>query len=264
MLLTDTHCHLTDEAFANDVEEVILRAKNAGVSRIVLACVDENDFLNICKLAARHPEVCIPSLGIHPENMRQDLDRQIAETFLLLQQNPGIRAIGEIGLDLHWDTSRKEEQIHLLKEQMRWGIQYNLPLLLHVRDAMTDFIEVLLQMKQEADKQGKRLRGVMHCFSGTTEEALLIRQCGDFYFGIGGTLTYKKSRVPGVAQAVGIESIVLETDAPYLAPVPHRGHRNEPAYTADTARFLADILNIPLSDVCNITQENAQKLLMKY
>lgn len=264
MPLTDTHCHLTDEAFANDTEEVILRARNAGIDRIVLACVDETDFLNICDLCCRYPDICIPSIGIHPENMSQDLDRQIEKTYALLKQHPEIRAIGEIGLDLHWDCSRKEEQIRLLKTQMRWGMEYRLPLLLHVRDAMTDFIEILRQMKQEADSLETCIRGVMHCFSGTAEDAALIRECGDFYFGIGGTLTYKKSLVPDVVRVIGAERIVLETDAPYLAPVPHRGHRNEPAYTADTARFLAATLGISVAEIERITQENAQKLLMKY
>lgn len=264
MPLTDTHCHLTDEAFANDTEEVILRARNAGIGRIVLACVDETDFLNICDLYGRYPDICIPSIGIHPENMSQDLDRQIVKTYALLRQHPEIQAIGEIGLDLHWNRSRKEEQIRLLKTQMRWGLEYQLPLLLHVRDAMADFIEILRQMKQEADSQGSRMRGVMHCFSGTAEDAALILECGDFYFGIGGTLTYKKSLVPEVVRTIGPERLVLETDAPYLAPVPYRGHRNEPAYTRDTARFLAITLGISVSEIERITQENTEKLLMKY
>lgn len=264
MPLTDTHCHLTDDAFAEDVEAVILRAKNAGIDRILLACIDEADFSDICDLCRRYPDTCMPSIGIHPENMSRNLDRQMAEMFNLLKQHPEIRAIGEIGLDLHWDISRKEEQIHLLKEQIRWGAQYDLPLLLHVRDAMTDFIKVLQEMKTEADSQGKHLRGIMHCFSGSAEDAMVIRQCGEFYFGVGGTLTYKKSQVPEVVRAIGAKHIVLETDAPYLAPVPHRGHRNEPAYMADTARSLADVLHISIAEIERITQENAERLLIKY
>lgn len=261
MTLVDTHCHLTDAAFRDDLGAVVERARQASVSRIVLACVDTEDFADIERLCRQAPDLCIPAFGIHPENMAPDLDAQIAAAARLLDSRPAIRAIGEVGLDLHWDSRRRDDQLRLLLTQMRWAIDRRLPLLLHVRDAMPDFLALLPDIKRYADERDTRLRGVMHCFSGTADEARAILQYGDFFFGIGGTLTYRKSRVPQVAQALGVERIVVETDAPYLAPVPHRGHRNEPAFVADTARCLAEVLALPIETVARVTTENARILL---
>jgi TatD DNase family protein len=261
MTLIDTHCHLTDEAFADDVDQVIGNAQLRGVSRIVQACVNEDDFLHILQLANRYPGYVLPTIGIHPENMKADVRQQLSATEQLLRQHTDrVCAIGEVGLDLHWDKSRLDDQLVVLREQALWSLRYDLPLLLHVRDAMPQMLELLPELAAEAEAGAHQLRGIMHCYAGTADEAQQVMHYGDFYFGVGGTLTYKKSLVPDVVRAIGIYRLVLETDAPYLAPVPHRGKRNEPAYVADTATVLAAVLNLPVDDVVATTSENARKL----
>jgi len=268
---------LIDEAFTSDVEACILRAQEAGVCKIVLACCDETEFPKIIELCKKYPGVLFPSIGIHPENMAEDVDKQLAETRKLLDSyclSPdGIQTqslpIGEIGFDLHWDKSRFCEQKKVLKAQFDWALEYDLPVLLHIRDAMQEFLDFLRQylLNLNAKKvcgnkrECPRLKGILHCYSGNIEEAKEAMQLGDFMIGVGGTLTYRKSKVPEITKAIGIDHIVLETDAPYLAPIPHRGHRNEPSFTADTARFLSELLNLPIEKVAETTTRNAEKLL---
>lgn len=266
--MIDTHCHLIDEAFAADAEACILRAQEAGIDRMMLACCDENEVLQIADLCQRHPNVLLASAGIHPENMASDVDAQLVrlkERCLSLPPDVKISAIGEIGIDLHWDKTRLDDQLHLLKAELDWAIEADLPVLLHIRDAMPEFLDFLrsylLNNKYtNGDSDSRRLRGILHCYSGTVEEALQAFELADLLIGVGGTVTYKKSSVPDVVRAVGIQRIVLETDAPYLAPVPHRGKRNEPAYTADTARFVADLLGMSTEEVDSQTTCNAELL----
>lgn len=252
-----------------------MRAQEAGVHKILLACCDETEFTRITELCAKHPGVLFPSIGIHPENMATDIDSQLATTKKLLDsyclsaEGRQIRSlpIGEIGFDLHWDKTRFEDQKKTLKAQFDWALEYDLPVLLHIRDAMQEFLDFLRLYLLNLNKEGTakprhtRLRGILHCYSGNIEEAAEAMRLGDFMIGVGGTLTYKKSKVPEIIKAIGIDPIVLETDAPYLAPVPHRGRRNEPSYTADTARFLANLLNISLEEVAQTTTRNAEGLL---
>lgn len=260
MRIIDTHCHLIDEAFTSDVEACIIRAQEAGVSKMVLACCDEKEFPLIADLCQRHPGVLFPSIGIHPENMADDVDAQIDAIKKQIEDFGYNLPIGEVGIDLHWDQTRLDDQLQILEAQVTIAIDHNLPLLLHIRDAMPEFLSFLRDFLFKF-KGENRPKGILHCYSGTVEEAIQAMELGDFYIGIGGTLTYKKSKVPEVAKAIGLKRIVLETDAPYLAPVPHRGKRNEPAYTADTARFLAELLGVSVEEVASITTQNAEKLL---
>lgn len=273
MKIIDTHCHLISKAFASDVEACIIRAQEAGICKMLLACCDETEFPRIIALCQQHPGVLFPSIGIHPEDMTEDIEAQLAVTkrlldeYCLAEDGRLVRKlpIGEIGFDLYWDKTRFEDQKRILKEQFDWALAYDLPVLLHIRDAMPQFLEFLRQYinnKKDNDAaKSSRLRGILHCYSGNAQEAFEAMQLGDFLIGIGGTLTYKNSKVPEVARAVGLDRIVLETDSPYLAPIPHRGHRNEPAYTADTARFLAELLGISPEEVAEVTTRNAEKLL---
>lgn len=277
MRIIDTHCHLIDEAFTSDVEACILRAQEAGVTKMLLACCDETEFPKIIKLCEKHPGVLFPSIGIHPENMAEDIETQLAATKRLLDayclspEGKQVRSlpIGEIGFDLYWDKTRFEDQKKILEAQFEWALEYDLPVLLHIRAAMQEFLDFLrlflfkinANKSEEYAPKRSRLRGILHCYSGNIEEAQEAMQLGDFMIGVGGTLTYKKSKVPEIVKAIGIERIVLETDAPYLAPVPHRGRRNEPSHTADTARFLAELLNLSLEEVAETTTSNAEKLL---
>ncbi|MBE6332550.1 MAG: TatD family deoxyribonuclease [Bacteroidales bacterium] len=264
-MIIDTHCHLIDQAFAADVDAVIQRSIDADVQKIVLACCDETEFPQIIRLCRRYADFLFPSIGIHPENMADDIDAQFNTLFSdenWTTHKGEIRAVGEIGLDLHWDKSRIDDQRELLVRQICWAMERDLPVLLHIRDAMTEFLELCrTTLATMSQSNGKRLRGILHCYSGTVEQAKESLLYGEFKFGIGGTLTYKKSAVPDVARAIGLERIVLETDAPYLAPVPHRGHRNEPAYTAVTCQALADLFGISADEVARITTANAATLL---
>ena len=261
-MIIDTHCHLTDASFADDVDAVIARARAAGVERMVLACCSAAELPDLLALCRRYPGVLYPALGLHPENLPTDawhteLDALAA---LLAQHADALIAIGEVGLDLHWDPHRIDDQRAALSEQVRWAIDRDLPVLFHVRDAMPAFLGELPIYNRYAREHGRRLRGVLHCYSGTAAEALEALRWGDFWFGIGGILTYKRSTLPDVARALGLDRLLLETDAPYLAPVPHRGHRNEPAYTADTARALADVLGTTVRTVAEVTTRNAENL----
>ena len=260
--MIDTHCHLTDSAFSEDISEVIDRARKAGIKKIVLACVDNDDFVRIIELHKQYPDFLIPSIGIHPEEMELDINAQLARTLYNIEQHPEVCVIGEIGLDLHWDKSRLEDQIKILTEQVRFSLQtsgeHSMTLLIHVRDAMEDFLKILPRLATMASEVGKRLRGILHCFAGTSDDALSIMEYGDFYFGIGGIVTYKKSDVPEVAKAIGLKRIVLETDAPYLSPVPHRGKRNEPKYVKEVYNFVAGLRGIPDTEMEQIADKNAK------
>jgi len=260
-MIIDTHCHLIDEAFLADVDEVVNNSIQAGVGKIVLACCDEKEFTEILELSDRYPEVLYPTIGIHPENMAEDVKSQFSALFDRQDGLQNIVAVGEIGIDLHWDKSRLSDQLWLLEKEIFWALDHNLPVLLHIRDAMPEFLEFCRNsLYINARAKEKRLRGILHCYSGNEQQADEVQKYGDFLFGIGGTLTYKKSQVPEVAKHIGLSKIVLETDAPYLAPVPHRGQRNEPAYTADTCRALAEILETTAEEVAHQTTSNAREL----
>ena len=260
--MIDTHCHLTDEAFASDAEACIINAQQAGVDKVMLACCEQGDLMPIAHLCNLHPGVVFGSAGIHPENMEADVIAQLQrmrQCCTSMQDTLRLYAIGEIGIDLHWDKTRLADQLLLLEAEFDWALEADLPVILHIRDAMPEFLSFL---RAYINKKGgaSRLRGVLHCYSGTAEEAAEAMQMADLYLGVGGTLTYKRSTVPDVVKRIGIDRIILETDAPYLAPVPYRGKRNEPAYTAQTARFLAEILGIGIDEVDRITTCNAELL----
>lgn len=264
-MIIDTHCHLIDEAFQSDVDEVVYNAKAAGVEKMLLACCDEKEYPLILDLCNRYPGVLYPTIGIHPENMAQDVQAQFANLFsnpeTSTRNSSPLTAVGEIGIDLHWDKSRLDDQLWLLEAQVNWALDHNLPILLHIRDAMEEFLDLCRRtLLNNARAKGRQMRGILHCYSGNAQQADEALQYGDFYFGIGGTVTYKKSLVPEVARHIGLSRIVLETDAPYLAPVPHRGRRNEPAYTADTCRTLAEILGTTFEKVAEQTTSNARQL----
>ena len=268
--MIDTHCHLTDEAFAQDAEACILRAREAGVDRIMLACCDRSELPLIADMRRKHPETIYASVGIHPENMESDVMAQFSAlkaSYEAMRHDMPIHAIGEIGIDLHWDKTRLDDQLLLLRAELDWALDEDLPVLLHIRDAMPEFLSFLYKYINneytagQSRAQGRRLRGVLHCYNGTVEQAQQAMELADLMLGIGGTVTYKKSLVPDIVRAFGLEHIVLETDAPYLAPVPHRGQRNEPAYTADTARFVAQLLDTTVEAVDAATTRNAERLL---
>lgn len=249
---TDTHTHLYDEQFQEDRDAMVQLSLDAGVTKMFLPNCDSETIAPMMQLAARWPQHCFPMMGIHPcyikENYLQEL--AIAESWLQRQQ---FAAVGEIGLDYYWDKTFVDQQKEAFNTQMDWALQYNLPIVIHTRESMTDGIAMV------SAKQKGKLRGVFHCFGGSPEEARQIIDLG-FYLGIGGVATFKKSTLPDVLKDISLEHIVLETDAPYLAPVPYRGKRNESAYVPLIGTTIAAIKNCSVEEVAAITTKNAALL----
>ncbi|MEP7253948.1 MAG: TatD family hydrolase [Ginsengibacter sp.] len=252
MKLIDTHTHLYLEEFKADIEDVIRRAENEGVQKFYLPAIDSSETANMLALEKKFPDKCMPMTGLHPcsvkENFREEIDK-VEE--MLRQRN--FAAIGESGLDFYWDKTFTKEQYESLHIHAGWALQYGLPLVLHTRDAMQETIDVIKTYKT------KGLRGIFHCFGGTLEHAKEIID-SNFLIGIGGVVTYKNSGLSDVLKEVDLKYIVLETDAPYLTPVPFRGKRNESSYLKYIAQKIADIKNIPVEEVAEQTTKNAEEI----
>lgn len=252
MELIDTHCHLYDPALAEDIENVIQRAQAAGVSRFYLPAIDRQTETSMLVLEKRYPEICFAMQGLHPCSVKQDVD----EAMKHIEQSLAGRqfaAIGETGLDFYWDRTFEKEQYRAFHQQIEWGLSMDLPIIIHSRDSIGQTLAVV------RDHQKGNLRGIFHCFNEDEKVAKEIVELG-FFLGIGGTVTYKKSKVPEALKNIPLENIVLETDAPYLPPVPFRGKRNESSYLVYVAEKLAEIKGIDLKEVAAITTANAIKI----
>ncbi len=252
MILTDTHCHLYSESFVADIDEVIKRALLEGVQRFYLPAIDSKTLNSMLALEEKYPGVCIALAGLHPcsvhENYREEL--LIVEEILSKRR---FVAVGEIGLDFYWDKTFTMQQYDAFNIQIELSIQYNIPIVIHSRNAMQETINVIKSYKP------KGVRGIFHCFSGSYESAKEIIGAG-FYLGIGGVVTYKNAGVAEVLEKIGIEHIVVETDAPYLSPVPFRGKRNESSYLKYIVAKIAAIKNISPAEVARQTTLNAEKI----
>jgi len=252
MKMIDTHCHLYGEAFASDRAEVIQRAEKEGVERFYLPAIDSGSREALRALEARYPGVCFGMAGLHPCSVKGNYLEELRVVEEDLARRPWV-AVGEIGLDFYWDRTFEREQYEVFRQQIRWALQYDIPIVIHSRDSMAESIEVVRE-----EKQGK-LRGIFHCFSGDGQAARAVMGLG-FYLGIGGVLTYKNSGLPDAIREIPLECMVLETDAPYLSPVPFRGKRNESSYLTYIAAKLAEVKGISVEEVARITTENAQKI----
>ena len=243
---TDPHCHLDGEEFDADRLEVMQRAQEAGVQRIFLPAIDlttSKRILDLCQ--SLNSAISLhPMIGLHPEEVRADWREQLAEIKTLLEPRtshlvPRIIAIGEVGLDFYWSREFEKEQLEAFEEQVRWSVETRLPLMIHCRKAQNEMVAIL--KRYESLLPG----GVFHCFTGNETEAQQLLQFDQFVLGIGGVLTFKKSHLPEVLPAVvPMDRLVLETDAPYMAPVPKRGQRNEPAYTLYVLQRLAEAYSV--------------------
>lgn len=251
-MFIDTHTHVTDEAFRGEEEAVVERAVAAGVGKMLLADVGSEERAPMFAACERHPGVLYPMLGLHPENIKENWKDELSELENWLPKHPV--AIGEIGLDYHWDVTFKEQQKEALRAQFELAARLDLPVNIHLRDATEDFLAVV------KDCAHLHLRGNMHAFSGSLETWKELCRWGDWSVGIGGVLTFKNARLPEVVAAIPMEKILLETDAPYMAPVPLRGTRNEPANIPIIAAKVAEIKNIPIEEVERITTANAIEL----
>ena len=253
--MIDTHSHIYEPEFDEDRELVIQRARQAGVECILLPNINEASVGPMLSLCKSFPGYCYPMIGLHPEDVSDDylqvLERM--EKLLKVSYHPYI-AIGEVGLDFYWDASRSRQQIDAFTRQIEWAVRYKLPLMIHSRSAHPELVQALRPYASEG------LTGVFHCFGGTVEEAQELLSFDGFVLGIGGVSTFKKSLLPEVLKTVPLQRIVLETDAPYLAPVPYRGKRNETAYVVEVMHKVAEIYNVSPQEVENVTNANVKRV----
>ena len=242
--MIDTHSHIYGPEFDDDRAEVLQRARLAGVDKVLLPNINEESIARMLQVAKEYPDMCYPMMGLHPEDVKEDW-AQVLERMEM--QLDGMIAVGEVGLDFYWDTTFRKEQIEAFERQICWAVERNLPLVIHMRKAEQELLEVMERHKSDG------LRGVFHCFGGSKETASRMLKHEGFVLGIGGVVTFKNSRLAETLRYVPLDRIVLETDAPYLAPVPYRGKRNEPSYVAHVARFLSDIYNVSEEEVNDVT-----------
>ena len=259
----DTHCHLDGEEFNADREAVMQRASEAGVGKIFLPAIDLPSSQRILSLCLQHPGFLYPMVGLHPEEVRADWREQLAAikeliislTTHLSPLTNRILAIGEVGLDFYWSREFEQEQLEAFEEQVRWAVEFQLPLMIHCRKAQNELVAILKRYKD--DLPG----GVFHCFTGNDVEARQLLEFPRFVLGIGGVLTFKKSHLPEVLPAcVPLDRIVLETDAPYMAPVPLRGQRNESAFLVHVIRKLAEAYHVSEDEICRQTNANVARV----
>ena len=251
-MFIDTHTHITDDAFRGEEQAVLSRALDAGVGKMILADTGSEERQPMFTVCGKHPGVLYPMLGLHPENVRDNWKEELDELEKWIPSHPV--AIGEIGLDYHWDVSFKDEQKQALAAQFELAASLDLPVNIHLRDATEDFVAVVRSCAH------LHLRGNLHAYSGSLETWKELCRWGDWSIGVGGVVTFKKAHLPEVVAAVPLEKILLETDAPYMAPVPLRGSRNEPANIPLIAAKVAEIKNLPLEEVERITTQNATEL----
>ena len=252
MQFIDTHAHVYAPELTTDIELVIKNAISAGIEKILMPAIDSASLEAMLKVEQQFPDHCMAMMGLHPCYVKENYQEELAlvETWLAKRK---FIAIGEIGLDYYWDKTFAKEQQLVFETQMQWALDLQLPIMIHTRNAMGETIELVKPFAK------KGLRGVFHCFSGSAESAAQIIGM-DFHLGLGGVLTYKNAGVAEAIKDIPMEYLVLETDAPYLAPVPYRGKTNEPAYMLEVAKKLAEIKSIPLHEIATMTTRNAEKL----
>ncbi len=251
--MIDTHAHIYSEHFDKDRDAVIQRAKEAGVQKIVLPNIDSSSLAAMHALEQAYPNYCYAAIGLHPTSVQADFKKELDIVHKELARRSYL-AVGEIGIDLYWDKSFQQQQIEVFQQQLEWSLQYNLPVIIHLRDSFEEVMQALEPFKRSA------LRGVFHSFGGSLKEAQRILAYGGFLIGINGILTFKNSGLAEVVKELDIRHIILETDAPYLTPVPFRGKRNESAYLKYTAEFLAAIHNCSIELIRAQTTKNAYEL----
>ncbi len=254
MKLRDTHAHWDVKEFKNDLAQAIARAQTAGVQQFIVPAVNQSTHAAIVQVAQEFPCVCFACTGLHPTDVKADWRTELDFVGHQLAHTNHFVAIGETGIDCYWSKEFVEEQKIVFEQQLRWSVQYDLPVIVHARDSFDVIFDVLDKVKSLP------LRGVFHAYSGSMELYERIRRYGDFKIGVGGVVTFKKAHLAEVVQRVSLGDIVLETDAPWLAPVPHRGTRNESSYIPLVAQKVAELRGCSVEEVAERTTENAEKL----
>ncbi|HEX7412650.1 MAG TPA: TatD family hydrolase [Bacteroidia bacterium] len=251
-MFVDTHTHLYLKEFTADIDEVIKKAINVGVEKFFLPNIDSSFIDGINALCEKFPQYCFPMMGLHPCSVKENYLEELTIAYNLLKTKKYI-AIGEIGIDLYWDKTFYTQQVDALIKQINWALEFDLPIVIHCRNSFDDIYEILSRFKTLP-------KGIFHCFSGNEEQANKIINATNFKLGIGGVLTFKNSGLDKAIANIDLKHLVLETDAPYLAPMPYRGKRNEPCYIPLIAAKLAEIKKCSVSDVANITTANATEV----
>ena len=265
--MIDTHCHIDDPQYTEGLDAFLAEQRQDGVEAILVPGVDKTSVKDVLEVCNLYPDYLFPALGLHPENVQEDWREQLATIKAAVDKSfastpytlhPTLRhsrliAIGEIGLDYHWNVTFKEQQHEALREQMRWAEQYHLPVMIHSRDATEDTLKIL--------REFPTVKGVMHCFSGSHEVAEQVVKMG-YYLGIGGVLTFKNCKLAEHLVGIPLEALVLETDAPYMAPVPYRGKRNESRWMRYVAERLAQVYDCSVEHVIEQTTANAKALFV--
>ena len=249
--MIDTHSHLDGEEFAEDLPEVIQRAKDAGVEQILVPAINLETLPHLLEVCSKYTDYLHPMIGLHPEDVKENYKEVLREMHDMINEN--ICAIGEIGLDFYWDDTYKTQQIDAFETQIGWAIEKDLPLMIHTRKAYNEMISIMEKHR------GDNLRGVFHCFSASKEIAEQLLSFPGFMLGIGGIVTFKNSNLPEVLRTtVPLDRIVAETDSPYMAPVPHRGKRNESAYIVEVLRKLSEVYECDFEEISKKTNKNCK------
>lgn len=255
-MIIDTHCHLYLDEFEKDRLEVMQRAINKGVEKFYFPGIDSTVIDKMLRMEKEYPKNCFLMMGLHPCSVKENIEAELLTVLNWLKQRP-FAAVGEIGLDFYWDTSFKKQQYDAFNTQMQWAIDYNLPIVIHSRNAMQETINTVKPFAAMG------LRGIFHCFSGSIEEANTIINM-NFLLGIGGVITYKKSGLAETLKEIALSNVVVETDAPYLTPIPFRGKRNESAYLEYIISEIAKVKKCSVQEVITTTTNNAENLFNKY
>lgn len=255
--MIDTHSHLFVEEFSDDLRQTIQRAKDAGVTYIFMPNIDDTTISDMLRVCSEFPGYCYPMLGFHPTSVNEQSMSVVKDMKRLLDGEHPYIAIGEVGMDLYWDKTYLKEQQRVFDEQIQWALEYQLPLVIHCREAFPELFEVLKPYKDT------ELSGVFHSFTGTQDEADELMEYTRFMIGVNGVVTFKKSSLPGILQSIPLNRLVLETDSPYLAPTPYRGKRNESSYIVKVAEKLAELYEMGLEDIKRQTLQNALKVFKR-
>ena len=251
MNFIDTHTHLFASEFDNDIDIVIKNALNNGISKMLLPNIDSTTTTKMLQLCDKFPKICYPMIGLHPCSVKKDnLEKEISHVEQMLSQNKFI-AIGEIGLDLYWDKSTLDLQKIVFESQIELAKKHHLPIVIHIRDSFNEAIKIVERLNDD------NLSGVFHCFTGNVKEAERIINLNKFYLGIGGVVTFKNGGINKIINQVSLDSIILETDSPYLTPSPFRGIRNESKYLLNIANKMADLYNVDVKEIAKKTTKNA-------
>jgi TatD DNase family protein len=257
MNFIDTHTHIDGEEFRADLDATIQRAKEAGATKLFVPAIDMASLQSVGEVCARYPGYCYGMMGLHPEEVREDYDAVLDAMEQHITDGCWI-GIGEVGLDYYWSREYEKQQLAAFERQVEWSVATRLPLMIHCRKAQNEMVRLLRQYAKELPG------GVFHCFTGNEHEAEELLEFGNFGLGIGGVLTFRKSNLPAtLAATVPLNRVVLETDAPYMTPVPHRGERNESAYIVHIIEKMAEVYGLPAEEIARQTTENAQRYFPK-